>query len=374
MIYFDNAATTWPKPAETAKALSDSVTEPYGNPGRGGHAAAMRAAELVYGARKKAARLFNAAGPQYVCFTGGCTEALNAAVLGAVKPGDKVLTSNAEHNSVIRPLIRSGADVTYFDALSGPGTALEQVRAGLIRGASAVVCTYASNVFPLILPIEDIGALCREYGALFIVDAAQAAGICAADMQKDQIDILCAPAHKGLYGATGCGLMIFSENYDVSRHAPLTVGGSGVDSREPGMPLFTPERFEAGTLPTSAIAALSAGIDFISGYGVDNARKHEEDISRTVLDGLYGDPAVEFYKPAPGSLLSFNLRGKSCEETAALLDRCGVCARAGLHCAPGAHKYTAPDGSGAVRISFSVFNTEDEAREFCGIIRRISRL
>ena len=374
MIYFDNAATSWPKPRAVEGAVKRLFREPYGNPGRGGHAAAMRAAETVYRARVKAAELFGAKGPHLVCFTGGCTESLNAAISGAVRYGMKVMTGTTEHNSVIRPLIRAGADISYFDSLSDEETILGQIRAGLLSGVSAVVCAWASNVFPTVLPIRRIGALCREHGAVFIVDAAQAAGIYDINVDADNIDILCAPAHKGLYGVTGCGITVFSEGYDVRSHPPLTVGGSGADPYPAYMPDRLPERFEAGTLPLLPIAALSAGIDFVRSTGIAAIRAHEESISAAILDSLSGVSGVTFYRPSYGPLLCFNIDGKAPEETAALLDSRGICARAGMHCAPGAHKYTAPDGSGAVRISFSVFNTEEEAEYFCDVIKDIIRL
>ncbi|MBO4423762.1 MAG: aminotransferase class V-fold PLP-dependent enzyme [Clostridia bacterium] len=371
MIYFDNAATTYPKPACVTDALCDFIKERGGNPGRGGHVMSMKAAETVFECRKKLASFFGCGDPSLVCFTGGCTEALNAAIRGLIKPEDVVITDNVGHNSVRRPLIASGAKIRYFNAFDGEAAILEQIDDGIKKGGRAVVCTCASNVFPLVLPVAQIGALCRERGVPFIADGAQTAGI--SDVSANDCDVLCVPAHKGLYGITGCGAMIFSPGCDPERFPPLLYGGSGVDSRDAGMPDRPPERYEAGTLPTAAIAALSAGLDFVLSTGAENIKRREYALSGRIYGAFRNNGSVVFYHPAPGSLLCFNVRGKKSEQTAALLDKYGVCARAGLHCAPDAHKYTAPDGTGAVRISFSVFNTEEEADAFCDILEHISR-
>lgn len=374
MIYFDNAATTYPKPAPVIKAVTSFIKERGGNPGRGGHVMSMRAAETVYETRKKAARFFGAGDPALVCFTGGCTESLNAAIFGCIKPGDRVITSNVEHNSVRRPLIASGAVISYFNAFDGEEAILEKISDGIKKGASAVVCTCASNVFPVVLPIGGIGKLCRERGVTFIADGAQAAGIYDIDIVKDNIDVLCVPSHKGLYGIAGCGLTVFSPSYDTKKHKPLLYGGSGVNSADIGMPDIPPERFEAGTLPAAAVASVGAGLDFISRTGLENIKQRESEISERIIKSLEHNGNIEFYRPSPGSLLCFNIRGRKSEETARLLDGYGICARAGYHCSPDAHKYTAPDGSGAVRISFSVFNTLSEADRFCEVTDGISRL
>ncbi|MBP5208211.1 MAG: aminotransferase class V-fold PLP-dependent enzyme [Clostridia bacterium] len=373
MIYFDNAATTYPKPGCVISAVNAASSGAYGNPGRGGHRAAMAAAELVYEARVRLALLFGTL-PERVCFTGGCTAALNQAILGLLRRGERVMTSDIEHNSVMRPLYASGAEITTFPAFSRTEEILGRINDGINNGVSCVVCTCASNVFPLVLPYGQIGALCRDRGVVFIADGAQAAGVYDINVGRDNIDVLCVPSHKGLYGVTGCGALILSADFDAERLRPVLSGGSGVNSAEPFMPKEPPERFEAGTLPVVPVAALAAGAGFVLDTGVGTIRACEERICRAVLDGLSGADAVRFYRAAPGTLLCFNIEGKSCEETADLLDGYGICVRAGLHCAPSAHKYTAPDGTGAVRVSFSYFNTENQAKAFCEAVRRLSRL
>lgn len=370
MIYFDNAATSYPKPDCVKNAVLSFIRDRCGNPGRGGHTLAMKAAETVYETRKKLARSFGVSDPSLVCFTGSCTEALNTAIFGRLSRGDVVITSNLEHNSVRRPLIAAGCRVLEFDALEDENGILEQVDTLISRGARALVCTCASNVLPVVLPYNGLGRLCRDRGVLFIADGAQAAGHADIDVVRDNTDILCIPAHKGLFGIPGCGAMIFSPSYDFEKHRPLLYGGSGVNSAEPGMPDYPPERFEAGTLPTAAIASLSAGLDFVNRVGIGKISQRERDISERILKNAA--KYATFYHPAPGSLLCFNVGSIPCERTAELLNKYGVCARAGMHCAPGAHKYTAPDESGAVRISFSYLNSEEEADRFCEILEHIS--
>ena len=370
MIYFDNAATTYPKPDCVKKAASVFIEDRCGNPGRGGHIMAMKAAETVYVCRKKLAGFFGVSDPSLVCFTGSCTEALNTAIFGCLGKGDKVITSNVEHNSVRRPLIAAGCEIMTFDALAGDDEILSQVEKLIKNGAKALVCTCASNVFPLVLPVRELGRLCRKKGVLFIADGAQAAGHFDINVIEDNVDILCIPAHKGLYGIPGCGAMIFSSLFDTKMLKPLLYGGSGVNSREAAMPFYPPEKFEAGTLPTVAIAALSAGIDFVNDIGISEINKRERAVSGRILNCLKNNESVVFYNGSPGSLLCFNIKDVPGEKTAAVLNDYGVCARAGLHCSPDAHKTTAPDG--AVRISFSVFNTTAEADAFCDIVELIS--
>ena len=374
MIYFDNAATSYPKPSEVIAAANNFIKRANGNPGRGGHALAMRAAEEVYLCRKKVAGLLGAGEPERVCFTAGATAALNYVILGLIGRYDHVICSDIEHNSVRRPLLQTGAEISYFDAFADEKTVLEEIDSKIRYNTKAVICTYASNVLPLVLPISKIGALCKKRGAAFIVDAAQAAGVYGIDLRADNIDVLCIPAHKGLYGLTGCGAMIVSPDFDHAKIKPLLSGGSGVASFDPDMPEVLPERFEAGTLPTVCIAALGAGVDFVSSKGPSEILCHEMRIQRRIYDNLKDNEKIRFYRYAPGTLLLFNFEGKTCEEAARLLNGYGVCVRAGYHCAPDAHKKTATDKTGAVRISFSVFNTLKQADRFSDIAEHISRL
>ncbi len=373
MIYYDNAATTYPKPPEVISAVSDFIRNSGGNPGRGGHFLSLRAAETVYGCRKKLAALFGVPDPARVCFTGGATDSLNRVILGFIGRCDHVVCSDIEHNSVRRPLIASGAEVSEFDAFADEKSMLEEIDSLIKRNTKAVICTYASNVFPLVLPVTKIGALCKKRGVAFIVDGAQAAGVYGIDMVKQNIDILCLPAHKGLYGVAGCGATVFGPSFDPSGIKTVITGGSGVNSFDAGMPDELPERFEAGTLPTVGIVALSAGADFVMKRGVSEISAHEQTVQKRIYDNLKDDERIRFYRYAKGTLLLFNVEGKTPDQTSRLFNGYGVCCRAGYHCSPGAHKKTATVNTGAVRISFSVYNGIKQADRFSEIARHISR-
>lgn len=361
MIYFDNAATTFPKPAAVVNAVAASLGND-GNPGRGAHTLAMHAAAEIYAARKAVAALFGAS-VERVIFTSGATCSLNLAIGAARAREGAILISDLEHNSVLRPARASSREVRIFNSyveLSGDereAMILEDV-ARMADGASICVCTAASNVCGADMPISRIGTLCRERGIPFIVDAAQAGGTHDIDVVRDNIDVLCLPAHKGLYGPMGCGIMILGEGMELP---PLLFGGSGAYSRSPEMPELPPERYEAGTLPTPIIAGLRAGIEIVQGKTPSAIFAHEEELSHTLKAALLDMRRVHVYAPHHGgSIVLFNVDGMPSEEVAAALDRLGICVRAGLHCAPLAHDRLGSDG--AVRVSFGISNTKKEVR------------
>ncbi len=370
MIYFDNAATTFPKPAAVVKAVSASLRSD-GNPGRGAHALAMRAASEIYSARKAVAAMFGASAER-VIFTSGATHSLNLAIGAARLSEGAILISDLEHNSVLRPARASLREVRIFNSyveLSGDERdvmILADVEA-LADGASVCVCNAASNVCGADMPIAKIGAFCRERGILFIVDAAQAGGAHDIDVARDNIDVLCLPAHKGLYGPMGCGIMILGAGATLP---PLLFGGSGAQSRSPEMPELPPERYEAGTLPTPLIAGLRAGIEFVREKTPAAILAHEEKLSRTLKEALLDMRRVQVYVPHHGGgIVLFNVDGMPCEEVAAALDGCGICTRAGLHCAPLAHDRLGSDG--AVRVSFGISNTKREVRALISALEAI---
>lgn len=367
MIYFDNAATTFPKPPSVTRAVVRAM-ERCGNPGRGGHALAMRAAEVAFACRSEAADMFGAS-PERVIFTSGATHSLNIAIAACQKKEGAILISDLEHNAVVRPAYAMGREVRVFSsALSLTGeertAAILASAAEVADGASALVTTAASNICGASMPIADLGALCRERGLLFIVDGAQAGGVIDIDMKRDGIDILCLPAHKGLYGPMGCGLMILGEGVDIP---PLTFGGSGVDSRSRTMPPSPPERYEAGTLPLPLIAGLRRGIELVKRKTPAAIRRHEAGLARLASDSLLSMGARVYAPHHHGGIVLFSLDGIPDEDIAARLDSFGICTRAGLHCAPLAHETLGSDG--AVRISFGIYNTEAEVREFLRVIR-----
>ena len=370
MIYFDNAATTFPKPAAVVGAVTASIMRD-GNPGRGAHALAFGAAEEIYACRKAAAAMFGAS-PERVIITSGATHSLNLAI-GASKLYDgAILISDLEHNSVLRPARASGGEVRIFPSfVELRGQEREAMILARLEdiadGASVCVCSAASNVCGATMPIGAIGELCRERGILFIVDGAQAGGTLEINVARDKIDVLCLPGHKGLYGPMGCGLMILGEGITLP---PLLHGGSGVDSRSASMPELPPERYEAGTLPTPLIAGLRRGIEFVAKKTPRAILAHEEHLSSMLKEALLDMRRVRVFAPHhDGGIVLFNVDGVPCEELALSLDSRGICTRAGLHCAPLAHDTLGSDG--AVRVSFGVGNTEWEVREFIRALEAI---
>lgn len=369
MIYFDNAATTFPKPTKVVTAVRESMRR-MGNPGRGAHALSMCAAESVYACRRAAAQMFGAS-PERVIITSGATHSLNLAIGAARTREGAILISDLEHNSVLRPSLASGREVRVFDSFvdlyEGREEMILSSLEDLSDGATVCVCTGASNVCGATMPIGAIGAFCRERGILFIVDAAQAGGTHDINVERDSIDVLCLPGHKGLYGPMGCGLMILGEDAILP---PLLFGGSGVDSRSSSMPELPPERFEAGTLPTPLIAGLLSGIEFVLERSPSAILAHEQRLSCMLKDALFDMHGVRVYAPHhAGGIVLFNVDGISGEEIAAALDERGICVRAGLHCAPLAHDRLG--SGGAVRVSFGVHNTEREVRSLVRALEEI---
>ena len=344
MIYLDHAATSFPKPPEVIAEQARCMQSYCGNPGRGAHALAMAAASKLYECRRLAAELFGAASPESVVFTSGATMSLNLAIKGLLRAGDHVLISDLEHNAVLRPIARLAREgkVTYdvfpsFVHQMRPTEAiLERIRARIRPNTRMVVCTHASNICSMEMPIAQIGALCAERGIFFVVDAAQSAGRIPIDVQKMKIDALCVPGHKGLLGPQGCGLLILGSDCLID---PLLEGGSGVHSLESEMPSELPERLEAGTPPTPAIAGLCEGILAVQSQGIAEIAKRERDLISSLKERLMRSNRITVYAPhLEGSILLCNLRGIPCTALGAYLDREGICTRAGFHCTALGHK------------------------------------
>lgn len=374
MIYLDNAATTGKKPQSVISAVSRALTEQSANPGRGGHRAAMRAAETIYGARQKIARMFGASGEDRVIFTASCTAALNTVIKGVLKKGDGLIISSMEHNSVVRPaetMRRMGVEVSVAEVIfSDPEATLRSFARAIRPNTRMILCTHASNVTGEVMPIAALGALCKERGILFAVDAAQTAGVLPIDMGQMQIDYLCIAPHKGLYAPMGLGILIA----EAPIEQPLIEGGTGVQSALPRQPEEYPERLESGTLNLPGIVGLSAGLDFVAQKGITAIYKAELGLIQRLYRGLRNIPGVTVYtpEPEPGAfvpVLSMNMRGLNSSEVAARLDQAGIAVRAGLHCAPFAHKRLGTIESGTVRISPSVFNS---GRDIAQLLERLT--
>ena len=335
-----------------------------GNPGRASHRLSIASGREVYACRTAAAKMFGAL-PENVIFTYNATYALNMAIKTSYHGGG-IIISDLEHNSVRRPALALTSDVRVFDScveLSGEKRTLKILESikRLLRGADMLCCTAASNICSATLPIREIGALCKNAGVRFIVDGAQAGGIYPLDLARDNIDILCLPGHKGLYGPGGSGMMLLGEGVLPE---PFIHGGSGVNSLDASMPELPPERYEGGTLSVPVIAGLRAGMEFVSGKGIDAIRAHETALAARFSRGLGQlGSRVRIFAPeccADGSIVLFRLSSQDPEETASLLDERGICVRGGYHCAPLAHERLSTGAGGAVRASFSVFNTAAE--------------
>ena len=345
MIYLDHGATSFVKPASVSRAMLRAM-ETCANPGRGGYPAAMAAAEQVYLCRELAGKLFFCQ-PEQVVFTANCTHGLNVAIATLVHAGDEVLISGFEHNAVVRPLHALGARITVAGRrLFSWEDTLTSWEAALKRRPKAAVFTHVSNVFGYILPVEEMANLCKQYGVPFIIDAAQSAGIVPIDFTKLGADFLAAPGHKGLLGPQGTGLLLCGR-----LPKPLLSGGTGSNSRDREMPDFLPDRGEAGTLNVPGIAGLRAGMAYVAGKGVANILAREQKEAARCAGALETMGLRVFAGVHQSGTLSFIGR-TDCQQMAELLQKRGICVRAGLHCAPLAHESAGTLESGTVRISF----------------------
>lgn len=345
MIYLDNGATSFNKPASVRRAVVEAMNR-CANPGRGGHQAAMAAAQQVYACREEAAGLFHCQ-PEQVALTSNCTHGLNIAIRTLVKPGDPVVISGFEHNAVSRPLHALSARVTVAGRrLFDWEDTLEKFEKGLQRGVKAAVFTHVSNVFGYVLPVYRMAQLCRRYGVPFIVDAAQSAGALRVDLAQLGADFIAMPGHKGLLGPQGTGLLLCNRLPE-----PVLLGGTGSASMSQDMPDFLPDRVEAGTLNVPGIAGLTAGMRYLRQVGIDTVARREQTQARRAAEALKNMDFRVFSGPHQGGTVSF-LPNMDCEEAAERLSKRGIAVRAGLHCAPLAHESAGTLETGTVRVSF----------------------
>ena len=368
MIYFDNAATSYPKPPAVLAAHARSLTDYGGNPGRGAHRLSRAAAEMIYDCRCRIADFFGCREPERVVFTAGATAALNLAIHRKIRPGMHVLISEREHNAVARPIFALAARGTItYDTYPYRGDVLAGLREKITEKTGLIVACHTSNVTGCTLPLSEIAELCAVRRIPLIVDAAQSAGHRKIDLSATPCDALCFPAHKGLLGAAGLGVAILSD----ATGEPFIRGGSGVDSLKPDMPDVLPERFEAGTLPTPAIAALHAGIGFLNEVGLDSVTTREERLHQALAEGLSVIRGIRLYEPeCVGSVISFTHAAHAPEAIAERLDRVGILTRAGYHCAPLAHRAIGTPRGGSVRISTGYANTLHEISLFLAALNR----
>ena len=370
-VNFDNAATTYPKPLEVRRAVAEAVVQ-YGNAGRGGHAIAARTSEMVYDARETAANFFDAK-VENTIFTLNCTHALNMAIQGVLEPGDHVIITDLEHNSVYRPVValaRAGKiSYSIVKVFSEDAQTLRQIQQEIRPNTKAVVCTIASNVTGQILPYREIAHLCRMHGICMIADGAQACGILPLSLEKDGMHILCIAGHKGLYGITGTGILMTDCTFPIR---PLMQGGTGSASRSPMQPEFLPDRLECGTLNVIGAASVRAGIAFVKEKTIQGLYHHETHLCDVLCRLLSQIDEVKLYRE-PGvkyvPIVSFTVEGASPEETAAYLNTQGFCLRAGLHCAPLAHEKLGT-AEGTVRFAPSAFSCETDTVRLAACVKK----
>jgi cysteine desulfurase/selenocysteine lyase len=373
MIYFDNAATSWPKPPGVAQAMVHFLDAVGANPGRSGHRLSLEAGRTVYEARERVAELFNAPDPLRVVFGANVTEALNLAIHGYLRPGDHVVTSSMEHNSVMRPLRvlatadgdQAPIDLTVVpcspDGFLDPADIESAIRPETVM----IVLNHASNVCGSLLPVHAAGAIARRHGCLLLVDAAQTAGTYPIDVEADQIDLLAFTGHKAMGGPMGTGGLLVGRRVDLARLAPLKQGGTGSRSEHEIQPDFLPDMCESGTLNAVGLAGLAAGVRWVLDQRVDTIRHHKVGLTARLLDGLQGTPGVTVYGGLDAerqtATVSFNVSGLEPSDVGLRLDdEYGILCRVGLHCAPAAHRTLGTFPRGTVRFGLGAFNRPDE--------------
>ena len=378
MIYLDNGATTFPKPNSVIKAVNDAMTRYGANPGRSGHKLSMIASEKIYECRTNAATLFDVDSPEKVIFTNNCTTALNTVIKGILKKGDHAVISSLEHNAVVRPLEKMrehGVEYSVADYDKNDDVTLDNFRKAIRENTKLVICTHASNVFGVKLPIERISAMCKIYGILFCVDAAQTAGVVPISLKNSYIDYLCTAGHKGLYGPMGTGMLIIN-----SKTTPNSFiqGGTGSQSSDAKQPSILPDKYESGTPNLLGIAGLNEGIKFVISKTPEKLFKSETELIKLLYLKLNKLKNVILYTDIPDEnkftpVLSFNIKNYESEKIGAILsNKYNIAVRSGLHCAPLAHKSFTTDATGTVRVVASAFTTMQHINYLINAIKEIN--
>ena len=364
MIYLDSSATSFLKPPQVAEAVFRSFNT-IGNAGRGAHAPTLNASRLIYDTREKLAALFGTPDPSRIAFTCNATEALNIAIHGAIHPGEHVITTACEHNSVLRPLYlkeKEGTELTIIPADKKGRIRYDLLESSVKSNTSAIVLTHASNLSGNVTDLAFVSNFAKKHGLLLIVDASQTAGSLPINVVKMGIDILCFTGHKGLFGPQGTGGLYVREGLTLS---PLKSGGSGIHSFDRQHPTDMPTALEAGTLNGHGIAGLNAGLDYILSTGVKNIHAKEISLARRFVNGISDISDLKLYgdidEPLRTPIISLNIGNMSSASVSDILwEDYEICVRAGAHCAPLMHKTFGTEKQGAVRFSFSCFNTEAE--------------
>lgn len=377
MIYLDNAATSFPKPDIVYDSILQGMKEYGANPGRSGHKLALMAGRALFDTRELLSRLFNIDNPMNIIFTSNCTDSLNLGLKGILNPGDHVITSSMEHNSVLRPLKtleKAGIEVTIIQCSKEGIIDTEDIKNNIKSNTKLIVTTHASNLTGTIFPIGEIGCIAKKNGIIYMVDAAQSAGVYDIDVKAMNIDMLAFPGHKSLLGPQGTGGLYIRDGLEVKQ---LKEGGTGSQSNLLEQPDILPDRFESGTPNTPGIVGLGSGVRYILERGIQEIRAHEGELTRHFIDELKKIPNLKLYGPCDtkkqAPVVSLNIGEEDSSEISYILDQeFDIAVRPGLHCAPLAHKTIGAFEQGTVRFSIGLFNTHEDIEKAVEAIKTIS--
>ena len=378
MVYFDNAATSFPKPDIVYDSIMKVMKEYGANPGRSGHKLALKLGREIYETRELIARLFNIDNPMNIIYTFNCTESLNLGIKGILNKGDHVITTSMEHNSVLRPLKaleKEGIEISIIKGDSMGRINPEDIKESIRENTKLIVTTHISNLTGTIMPIEEIGKIAKENNIYYLVDAAQSAGVYHIDVKKMGIDLLAFPGHKGLLGPQGTGALYIGENIELKE---MKQGGTGSISHLLTQPDVSPDKYESGTPNGPGIVGLGTGIKYILDQGMDNIRKHEEKLTEYFIEEVSKIDGIKIYGPLnikeQAAVVPINVKEEDSSEISYILDEYyNIGVRPGLHCAPMAHKTIGTFEQGVVRFSFGPFNTFDEIEIAIKALKEISK-
>lgn len=381
MIYFDNAATSYPKPEEVLAAIIDFTNNIGGSPGRSGHRLSIESGRILYQCRENLAELFNVADPLRIIFTLNATEAINLVLKGLLHRGDHVITSSMEHNAIMRPLneLRQ-KDVRFTKIACNADGSLDPalIESAIQPNTRLIALNHASNVCGTVLPVKEVGQIVRNHDLLFLVDTAQTAGVIPIDMEEASIDLLAFTGHKSLYGPMGTGGLIIGQRIDPEELQPVRQGGTGSRSEQVVQPTFLPDRYESGTPNAVGLAGLLAALTWLKSEGIETIRAHEKALTAVLLEGLGEIAGVELYGTQDASkqiaTVAFNIRGLEPSTIGLRLDEeFNILSRVGLHCAPTAHQTLGTFPQGSVRFGLGAFNQPEDVCAALNAVRLLAK-
>ncbi|MBW4827777.1 MAG: aminotransferase class V-fold PLP-dependent enzyme [Clostridiaceae bacterium] len=378
MIYFDNAATSFPKPEVVYDSTLEAMREYGANPGRAGHKLALRAGRGLYETRDILSKIFNIKNPMNLIFTYNCTDSLNLGIKGFLKRGDHVITTSMEHNSVLRPLKhleREGVEITIINGDTKGRINPSDIEKNIKENTKMIIITHISNLTGTIMPVKKVGKIAKKHDIIYMVDGAQSAGVYDIDVEDMNIDLLAFPGHKGLLGPQGTGGLYVRDGIQLKE---LKEGGTGSSSDSLYQPDIMPDKYESGTPNAPGIIGLGNGVNYILEKGINNIREHEEKLTNYFIEELLKVDGVKIYGPLDikeqAPVVSINIRDEDSSEISYILDEeYDIAVRSGLHCAPLAHKTIGTFKQGVIRFSFGAFNTYEEIELGIRAIKEISK-